>query len=192
MELSGGFFVAHYNLNSTMNYLLLLKVLKMKTFSYLSLALLGLISFNAQASEKSCNFYNNADGQINVPQGSCSWRVYGHQSIVTTPRGPFEHVWINMWGNSMVMGEFTTQTLRLGAVRSSAGVSFLEPRTITFYNKVTVNSIFEYDDVTSFTFTNGICGNYKCQQIDNTAQAIGEPLNQGEGKCPAASIICEL
>lgn len=164
----------------------------MKALLSLLIIFFSLSSFNTLASENNCNFYKNADGNISIPADSCSWRVYGHQSITLTPKGPYTSVWVNMWGNSGVIGDFTTDTLRLGAVRSSAGKEYLEPRIIAFNNRVTINNTLEYDDVTSADFTGGICGNYKCQKINNQAQPVGKPLNQGEEDCPQASAICNI
>ena len=136
-----------------------------------------------------CSFYKNADGPITIPDGACSWRVYGHYTTTSVPNNDYQDSFVAMWGNSTVNGAFTTNKLAVGGACSSSGYCNKSPRTITFNDLVVVNDVIEYDPFTTMVFKQGVCGNFTCTQFsENRYVETGKITNikQGVGDCPKA------
>ncbi len=134
-------------------------------------------------------YYVNKNGSVTVPSGYCEWRVYGNYATITVPKESYKDSWANLWGNSTVKGEFTTEKLAVGGACSSTGSCSKSPRTITFDSLVTVTNVIEYDPFTTLNFKKGVGGNFTCQQYPDyrySKTGIVSNIKQGEGKCPCS------
>lgn len=115
-------------------------------------------------SVSNCGHFWNGDGSHTIPNSACSWDTYGHTATITVPSGKnYSQAWIRMWGNSSVVGDFTTATLIPGLVISNGG-SYKDPRTITYKGQVTVTDVIRLEPgITTVKFEKGVCGDFKCE-----------------------------
>lgn len=151
-------------------------------------------------SVSNCGHFWNGDGSHTIPDSACSWDTYGHTATITVPSGKsYSHAWIRMWGNSSVVGDFTTAILTPGMVISNGG-AYKQPRTITYKGLVTVTDKIRLEPgVTTVKFEKGVCGDFTCQAVSadsgaNKWSILKDDIPQGSSyngvTCPKKNSNC--
>ncbi len=147
-------------------------------------------------SVSNCGHFWNGDGSHTIPASACSWDTYGHTATITVPSGKiYSSAWIRMWGNSSVVGDFTTGILTPGMVISNGG-AYKQPRTITYKGLVTVTDKLRLEPgVTTVKFEKGVCGDFTCQTVSadsgaNKWHVIKDNIPQGSEGCPKKNSNC--
>ena len=147
-------------------------------------------------SVSNCGHFWNGDGSHTIPDSACSWDTYGHTATITVPSGKnYSSAWIRMWGNSTVIGDFTTGILTPGMVISNGG-PYKQPRTITYKGLVTVTDKIRLEPgVTTVRFEKGVCGDFTCQTVSadsgaNKWHVIKDNIPQGSEGCPKKNSNC--
>ncbi len=147
-------------------------------------------------SVSNCGHFWNGDGSHTIPDSACSWDTYGHTATITVPSGKsYSSAWIRMWGNSTVIGDFTTGILTPGMVISNGG-PYKQKRTITYKGLVTVTDKIRLEPgVTTVRFEKGVCGDFTCQTVSadsgaNKWHVIKDNIPQGSEGCPKKNSNC--
>ena len=147
-------------------------------------------------SVSNCGYFWNGDGSHTIPDSACSWDTYGHTATITVPSGKtYSSAWIRMWGNSSVVGDFTTGILTPGMVISNGG-AYKQPRTITYKGWVTVTDKLRLEPgITTVKFEKGVCGDFTCQTVSadsgaNKWHVIKDNIPQGSEGCPKKNSNC--
>ena len=147
-----------------------------------------------------CGHFWNGNGAHSIPDSACSWDTYGHTATITVPSGKtYSSAWIRMWGDSSVVGDFTTGILTPGMVISNGG-AYKDKRTITYKGWVTVTDKLRLEPgVTTVKFEKGVCGDFTCQAVsaDNGANKwsiLKDDIPQGSSyngvTCPKKNSNC--